>query len=217
MRSPLFLTAIALAVALLGVGDLFALEGPAAPHAADAPHAEGVAHADGGKLGFLQLSRWDLGLWTLVVFGLMFFILSAVAWKPIINGLDQREKTLVDIRAEAEAARAEAQALKASLQADLAKAAQEVRAMLDEARRDADAVKAEGKSAGAAEAKAELERARRDIQIARDEAMSDIYAQSVQLASLIASKAIQREVSAAAHQDLLNDAIQELSQTQVIL
>src|SRR5262245_20799363 len=39
---------------------------------------------------------WDLGLWTLIVFGLLLFILSRTAWPAMLEGLKKREQNIAD-------------------------------------------------------------------------------------------------------------------------
>src|SRR5262245_26743330 len=38
--------------------------------------------------------RWDLGLWTIVVFLLLFLILKGNAWDPLLKGLQKREDNI---------------------------------------------------------------------------------------------------------------------------
>ncbi len=67
--------------------------------------------------------------------------------------------------------------------------------MLGEARRDGQVVKDQIKAEGEAEVQASRERFRREIDTAKDQALKEIYEQSVQLAALVSSKAIKREMT----------------------
>src|SRR5262249_59332216 len=123
------------------------------------------------------LKRYDLGIWTLVVFGILVFVLGRYAWGPMMAGLDKREATLRKTHEDADAAREEARLALAEVQSRLAKTNEEIRGMFDEARRDGQAVKDQMKAEAAAEIQAERERTRREIGTARDAALNDIYAQ----------------------------------------
>ncbi len=155
--------------------------------------------------------RWDLSIYTLVVFGLLFFILARFAWPAIMNGMRAREQGILTARDEALAAKREAEDIRTDLQARLAKAQDDVRAMLDEARKDAEKLRASEREVGIAEAAAERDRATREINAARDAALQEIYQKSVQLASLMSSKAIRRELTPADHSRLVDESLAELA------
>jgi F-type H+-transporting ATPase subunit b len=82
--------------------------------------------------------------------------------------------------------------------------------MLEEARRDADDLRAKEREAGTREAAAERDRAKREIDAAKDAALQEIYNQSVQLAALMSSKAIRRNMTADDHSRLVEEALAEL-------
>ena len=174
---------------------------------------EGHGAKEAGKIDVAEkfgLKRYDLGIYTLLVFAILVFVLGRYAWGPVMAGLDKREANLRKSHDDAEAARAEAQKALDEVKARLARAADEVRAMLDEARRDAQAVKDQMKADAGAEAAAERDRMRREIEMARDQALQDIYQQAVQLAALISSKAVKRELTPSDHARLLDEALADL-------
>jgi F-type H+-transporting ATPase subunit b len=189
--------------------------GPAAAAKVEPGHAESAGADHGGKpkvdiAESFGLKRWDLGIYTLIVFVLLLVILGKFAWGPMMRGLDAREAALRKTHDDAEAARAESQRNLAEIQARLASAADEVRAMLDEARRDAQVVKDQLKADAAGEIQAERDRIRREIEMARDQALQDIYQQAVQLAALVSTKAVKRELTPADHTRLLDEALVDL-------
>src|SRR5947209_2564830 len=50
------------------------------------------SHGEGGmldKLAFTGIKRWDLGIYTLIVFALLMFILAKYAWPNIKSGLEK--------------------------------------------------------------------------------------------------------------------------------
>ena len=185
----------------------------ASPAMADAaPKGEHGAN-ESGKIDVADkfgLKRYDLGIYTLVVFAILLVILGKFAWGPMMAGLDKREANLRKAHDDAEAARAETQRAMADVQARLARGAEEVRAMLDEARRDAQAVKDQMKADAATEIQAERDRIRREIDMARDQALQQIYQQAVQLAALVSTKAVKRELTPADHTRLLDEALADL-------
>ena len=172
----------------------------------DAGHGEQQT----GGLSFLDLHRYDLGVFTLIVFGLLCAILYWFAWPKITEGLDRREKAISQARDEALRAKHEAEEERAKLQAEFAKAHGEIRAMMDEARRDAEVLRAKEREAGQKEAVAERDRAKREIETAKDAALQEIYQQSVQLASLMSQKAIRRQLTVEDQGRLVEESLAEL-------
>lgn len=175
--------------------------------AAAAAHAHGEK---GGELDFTGIKRYDLGIYTLIVFGILMFVLARYAWPHIREGLEKREVNIRSALDQARQGQVEATALLAQAKKQLDEGAVQVKAMLEEARRDADVLRAAEREQGAKDAQAERERAKREIDAAKDVALKDIYEQAVRLASLMSEKALRRTVSADDHRRLLDEALADL-------
>ena len=177
---------------------LAALVGPAAaPARADEPHTNAgeVVKKTPDEPPIFTPVRIDLGIWTLVVFLLLFFILAKYAWGPMLEGLKRREETIRGALDDAQRTRDEAQRIRAELEQQLARANEQVRAILDEGRRAAERTTQEMTSKARAEIQAERERLHREIELARDQALQQIWGQTAHLATLAASKAIRRQLT----------------------
>ena len=158
------------------------------------------------------IKRYDLGIYTAIVFLLLFLILRSKAWGPIMKLLDDRENNIKNEYVDAETARKEALAALEEVKSQRAKATDEVRGMIEEARRDAQALKDKFRADAATEIQAERDRLRREIESARDQALQEIWSQTVQLASLVSSKAVKRELTPDDHRRLVDEAMGELKQ-----
>jgi F-type H+-transporting ATPase subunit b len=150
---------------------------------------------------------------TLIVFVALLAILYFTAWGPIMKGLAKREELISSARDEAVQAKASAEDAQKKLTAEFAAAQDKIRAMMDEARRDADALKASEKAVGIKEAQAERERAKHEIEVAKDQAIAELHTQAVKLAALMSSKAVKRTVTEADHLRLVDEALAELNTT----
>ena len=213
------LPSLAVLAALL----LSAAPASAAPKAggegADAAAEKAGGHADEKKDwahqpgSFIDIHRYDLGIWTLVVFGALFFILAKFAWKPFSEGLAKREASIAAAKDEAVKARHAAEDIQTKLKAEFAAAQDKIRAMMDEARRDADALKATERAVGQKEAQAERDRAKREIETAKEQALQEIQQTAVQLASLMSSKAVGRSMTDDDHRRLVAESLSELKNT----
>jgi len=208
MRIPTFIVLAIVALLLVASPTFAAKEEAHGAATHDAKDDHGSGKVDVAKS--FGLKRYDLGIFTLIVFALLFLLLGKFAWGPMMSGLDKREAALKKQHDDAEEARAEANKALAEVKARLAKTNDEIRAMLDEARRDAQVVKDQMRAEAAADSQAERERVRREIETARDQALQDIYQQSVMLAALVSTKAIKRELTPGDHARLLDDALVDL-------
>jgi F-type H+-transporting ATPase subunit b len=173
-----------------------------------------------GKVESLKAERppkildisWDLGLWTIVVFVLLLYVLRRLAWKPWLDATERREQAIKGALLEAQRAREEGQKLREQFQGEMDRASEKVRDLMDEARRNAQRATDEMLGKGRSEIQKERERLHREIGMARDQALQEIWNQTAQLATLISTKAIRRQLSPDDHRRLVDEAIAELRQ-----
>ena len=162
--------------------------------------------------GNLLAPRFDLVLWSLVVFVLLLIVLGKFAWGPMLHGLQRREQNIRSAIEEAQKTREEAQKLRVQFEQQLAKAHENVRDILDEGRRAAQQLTEEMTSKARADIQAEQERRRREIEMAKDQALQELWNQSAQLATLISAKAIRRQLNEEDHRRLVDEALAEVRQ-----
>ncbi len=156
--------------------------------------------------------RFDLGLWSIVVFLALYFILKRFAWGPILHGLQQREETIRKAVEEAKEARAETVKARAEFERMLAQEQAKIPSLMEEARRNAQALADEMRNRAQQDIQAERQRLRREIDAARDQALAQLTTHAAQLATLISAKAIKRDLSEEDHRRLVDDALAELRQ-----
>jgi F-type H+-transporting ATPase subunit b len=138
-----------------------------------------------------------LGLifWQLLFFGLLVFILKKFAWKPILDGLNEREGQIQSALDLAEETRAEMANLKASNQNLLAEARAERDAILKVAKESADRLINEAKDKASAEGKRIMDDAREAIQNERVAIVAQMKKEMVTLSLDIAEKVLGKELS----------------------
>jgi F-type H+-transporting ATPase subunit b len=195
---------------LIGSGLLFAVV-VSAWAAVEARAAEPSGEEKAG-VNIFNVQEWPLGLWTVVVFLILLLILRKYAWGPMLEGLQRREQNIRETIEEAQRTRQEAQRLRGELQAEMDRAAEKVRDLMDQARRDAQHATDEMLARARADIQQERERLRREIDMARDQALQEIWSQAADLATLISAKAIRRQLTPDDHRRLVDDAIAELRQ-----
>jgi F-type H+-transporting ATPase subunit b len=190
---------------------------PAAPAPAHGGESRGAAddnhkaEQEIGKAVGSPFRGWiDLSIWTILVFLLLLFVLGKFAWKPMLEGLEKREQAIHGAVEEAKQAREEAQRLRDQLRAEMQGANNKIREMLDEARKEAQGLKDDMVADARKDIQAERERLTREVGLARDEALKHIWDQGVQLASLISSKTIRRQLTPEDHRHLVDEALADL-------
>ncbi len=185
--------------------------------AAPSVAAGGAGHEDlghgnaGAQLDDASEFQTDLAIYTVVVFLLLLGILSKFAWPAVTAALVEREKRIEDNIASALAKHEESKQMLAQHEAKLANAADEVRALLEEARRDAEHTKSQIIAEAKKAADQERDRAIRDVDRAADLAVKSLAETSANLAVDLASKVIQQNITADQQAQLVRDALSQLS------
>jgi F-type H+-transporting ATPase subunit b len=152
----------------------------------------------------------DLAIYTAIVFLILFFVLAKFAWKPIAEGLDRRERSISDQIEAANRTHQEAQNLLAQYEQRLARAQDEVREMIEEARRDATHTSQEILAKANAEGVAIKDRALRDIEIAKGAALDELARTSGQIAIDLAGRILRSELDPTRHQHLIQEALERM-------
>lgn len=152
-----------------------------------------------------------LAVTALVVFGLAFGFLYWKVWPQIVKGLDDRQHKIRQEIDTAEEAREQAKAALAEYERELASARDEANQMIARAKIGAQAAAQELRSRNEAELAELKQRAAREIESAKRSAISELHAEAATLAADIASKILQREISAEDQQQLIDDSLRELT------
>ena len=174
-----------------------------------APAAPALAAADGESPNPVAFSLIPLFA-TLIMFGIVFFILSTKVWPVILKALNDREAKISKEINDAEAARKQAAAALDQYEKALAEARTEAAQMLESTKAEQMKMAAELKRKAEAEIAALKDSATRDIETAKRAAISEVYAQMSTTATSIASKIIQRELNADDQARLVEDSLAEL-------
>ena len=173
------------------------------------PSHQGADQAHGTPPNIMEV-RSPLAIYTVIVFVLLLLILTRFAWRPLIKSLHEREAHLLQVLTDSERARNEAEAIAANHRKQLAGAADEVRALIEQARKDAQ-VSADSIVKKAQEA-AEVERNRAQTEIsgAKDQALMEIWSKTADMAVAVAGRVLEKELGESDHRRLVDAAMSEL-------
>jgi len=139
----------------------------------------------------------EVGLifWTTIGFGILFFVLSKYAWRPILNSVNDRESSIKDALEEADKARLEMQNLQADNERILKEARAEREAMLKEARELKTKMIADAKDEAQIQASKMIEQAQSAIESEKKAAMAELKSHVAGLAVDIAEKVVRDELT----------------------
>lgn len=174
-----------------------------------ATHEAPAAHGAASQPNIFEYAL-DLTIWTIVVFLVLLYVLKKYAWAPMLEGLRKREENIRAATEEARRAREEAQQLHDRFQAEMAKAGEKARDMVEAARRSAQQTTEEMVAKARQEIQTERDRLRREIDMARDQALQEIWNQAARLATVVSAKAIRRQLTEDDHRRLVEEALTEI-------
>ncbi len=179
-------------------------------HASEGGHSDPThANATPDLANPLEL-RTDFAIFSLLVFLALLAVLYALAWKPLMKGLDLREQLISGQVEEARAASEQAAAKLKEYEAKLAEAAVQAQDMVVQAKRDAEHVAERIKTEAQSNAERLLDRARSEIETAKQSALSELSLKSTDIAFGLARKVIGRELKTSDHEQLIKDALGRL-------
>ena len=134
-------------------------------------------------------------IWQLIIFVGLFFLLSKLAWKPIITSLREREISIQDALDTAEKARIEMSKLKADNEVLLKQAREEREKILREAREASNRIKDEAHADAKKSADRIVEEARAAINAEKVNALKEVKALVANLSLEVAGKILQKNLS----------------------
>ena len=152
-----------------------------------------------------------LFIWSTVAFLILFFLLSKFAWKPIVQALDERERSIEDALSKAEMAKAEMAKLISENEDLLKEARLERDSILKEAKEIKDQIIHDAKDLAKIEGAKLIEAAKTEITNQKLAAMAEIKNQVSTLSLDIAEKVLRKQLEdQGKQQDLVRELLNEV-------
>jgi F-type H+-transporting ATPase subunit b len=151
-----------------------------------------------------------LAIWTLVSFGLVYWVLKRYAFGPIQRVIDERRERIRQSLEDAENSRAEARRLLEEHRSLIAQARGQGEEILAEARRVADASRQRVKEETEADRQRRLEETKRQIEAETQRALQQIRTEVAELTLVATSKVTGKVLDDADHRRLIDEAIKDL-------
>lgn len=181
-------------------------------NAAAAAAQEHGGASGGGGLMSLQV---NLMFWTLVIFVILYFLLSKFAFGPITAAVDAREKALEEAIEGAKRDREAAAKLLQEHQAKIEAARDEAQKLIADANSVAEKMRADLLDQTRKEQQDMLERARRDIGAEREKAIAQLRKEAVDLALAGAGKLIEENLESQKNRQLVESYLSSLGTLKV--
>ncbi|MHC0036517.1 F0F1 ATP synthase subunit B [Pseudoneobacillus sp. C159] len=144
----------------------------------------------------------------LVMFIILLALLKKFAWGPLMGIMKQREDHIAGEINAAEQSRKETSKLLEEQRELLKQARSEAQELIENAKKQGDVQREEIMAAARVEAERVKESAKREIELQKEQAVAAIREQVASLSVLIASKVIEKELTAADQEKLINEYIQ---------
>ena len=151
-----------------------------------------------------------LMIWTLICFGVTYFVLKRFAFGPVQKIIDERRQRIRESIEEAERARSEARKLLEEHRALRAQSRHEAEEILAEARRIAESMRQRIREETEADRQRRLEETKRQIEAETARALEQIRAEVADLALVAAEKVTAGALDDGAHRKLIEDAVRDL-------
>lgn len=155
------------------------------------------------------INEFSVGLffWQTLLFLTLLFLLKKYAWKPILNAVNEREKSIEEALNKAEDAKKEMAELKSANEDLLKQARIERDEMLKDARVMKDKIVAEAKAKANEDAERIITSARESIQHEKMAAVTELKNQVALLSVEIAEKILKQELSSTSKQESLISSV----------
>ncbi|TML90262.1 MAG: F0F1 ATP synthase subunit B [Actinobacteria bacterium] len=151
-----------------------------------------------------------LMIWTIVAFLVTLFVLRRYAFGPIQKTIDERRERIRRSLEEADQARAEARRMLEEHRALLGQARGQAEEILAEARKTREAMERRMREETEAERQRRLEETRREIQAETERALEQIRTEVAELTLVAATKVTGKVLDPSDHRRLIEEAIQTL-------
>ena len=143
-------------------------------------------------------------------FLVLVFVLAKFAYKPLLKAMDDRKNKIAGDLAAADQAKADAEAVKAEYAAKLADARQEAQAIIDNARKTAQAAHDKIMADTKAEQEQVIAAAKETIAMEKKKSLDDIRSQVIALSMAAASKIVERKLGSEEDKKLAGEIVDSI-------
>lgn len=159
---------------------------------------------------FLVSPSWGLMIWTLITFGIVYFILKKYALPKIQEAIDARTGMIEESIKYAETQRVEADSLLADYRQRLSEAREQADEIIARARTTAEQREATAIADAQKEREELLEQTRREIQLETEKSLQDLRREVANLTVIATEKVTRKSMTGDDQQRLIEEALSEV-------
>ncbi|MHB8085475.1 MAG: F0F1 ATP synthase subunit B [Dehalococcoidia bacterium] len=153
--------------------------------------------------------NWQLLVAFLVNFLILFGLLTAFLYKPVLKMLDDRQAKIKESLEQAEKIKEQTSRSEEQIKAAVEAARREGQVIITQASQIAEKIKEEAKDGARKEADVIINKAKAEIKLERDKSIAELRAEFSNLTVLAAEKVIKESLDAQKHRKLINEVLDQ--------
>ena len=151
-----------------------------------------------------------LFIWTIITFLVLLALLAKFAWKPLLQALESRQQSIRKSLDDADRAKMELEKLQQESTRIIQEARINAESIVGQSRSDAEKLREEIKQKAKGEADAILRNAQHQIELQTRQAVQQIRNEVADMAVMIASKVLERNVSKEDNARLIDETLKQI-------
>jgi len=155
-----------------------------------------------------------LFIWTIITFLVLLALMAKFAWKPLLQALEGRQERIRRALEDADKARQELERLQQESAKIMQQARIEAESIVAQTRADADRLREELKQRAKEEADNILRNAQQQIQLQTRQAIQQIRHEVADIAVLLASKLLERNLAKEDNARLIDDTLKQIEMSK---
>jgi F-type H+-transporting ATPase subunit b len=155
-----------------------------------------------------------LFIWTIVTFLVLLALLAKFAWRPLLEALERRQERIRNALEDADRARRELERLQQESLKIMQQARIEAESIVTQTRADAERLREELKHKAKDEADNILRNAQQQIQLQTRQAIQEIRHEVADIAVLLASKLLERNLAKEDNARLIDDTLKQIEMSK---
>ncbi len=151
--------------------------------------------------------------WSIIVFGILAFVLWKFALKPVDNAVSKRQKEIKENIDDAEKKKQEAREILLKQKEEIDRALDKARKVIEDSKAEAETIKRDIEKKAKAGSRQMLEEARKEIEREKEKSLEEIRDRIVELSFSTAENLISKSISKKDHKKIIEDSLKEIEKT----